>query len=99
MARKPERSNSSPKSSTSSNTANLSPKRSTVAALLYIEAGLVLALGVWLVVLGFTHEEKELPPLIGVVVFAILGAIGLFASARGYVRERVSEDPPPSWPT
>ena len=50
----------------------LSPKRSTVAALLYIEAGLVLALGVWLVVLGFTHEEKELPPLIGVVVFAIL---------------------------
>ena len=63
----------------------LSPKRSTVAALLYIEASLVLALGVWLVVLGFTHEKKELPPLIGVVVFAILGAIGLFASARGYV--------------
>jgi hypothetical protein len=50
---------------------NLSPKRSTVAALLYIEACLVLALGVWLVVLGFTHEEKELPPLIGVVVFSI----------------------------
>jgi len=85
MARKPERSNSSPKSSTISNTANLSLKRSTVAALLYIEASLVLALGVWLVVLGFTHEEKELPPLIGVVIFAILGAIGLFASARGYV--------------
>ena len=64
---------------------NLSPKRSTVAALLYIEASLVLTLGVWLVVLGFTHEKKELPPLIGVVVFAVLGAIGLFASARGYV--------------
>ena len=64
---------------------NLYPKRSTVAALLYIEASLVLALGVWLVVLGFTHEKKELPPLIGVVVFAVLGAIGLFASARGYV--------------
>ena len=63
-----------------------SAHRSTVAALLYIEASLVLALGVWLVVLGFTHEEKELPPLIGVVVFAILGAIGLFASARGYVK-------------
>ena len=57
-----------------------------MAALLYIEASLVLALGVWLVVLGVTHEEKELPPLIGVVVFAILGAIGLFASARGYVK-------------
>ena len=65
--------------------ANLSPRRSTVAALLYIESGLVLALGLWLVVLGFTHEKKELPPLVGVVIFAILGAAGLFASARGYV--------------
>ena len=71
--------------STQNKQPNLSPKRSTVAALLYIEASLVLALGVWLVVLGFTHEKKELPPLIGVVVFAVLGAIGLFASARGYV--------------
>lgn len=85
MATKPERNKSSQKSFTLGNTANLSTKRSTVAALLYIEASLVLALGVWLVVLGFTHEKKELPPLIGVVVFAVLGAIGLFASARGYV--------------
>ncbi|CAN2177172.1 hypothetical protein MCETARE7_00197 [Candidatus Nanopelagicaceae bacterium] len=85
MATKPERNKSSQKSFTLGNTANLSTKRSTVAALLYIEASLVLALGVWLVVLGFTHEKKELPPLIGVVIFAILGAIGLFASARGYV--------------
>ena len=85
MATKPERDKSSKKSFTLGNTANLSLKRSTVAALLYIEASLVLTLGVWLVVLGFTHEKKELPPLIGVVVFAVLGAIGLFASARGYV--------------
>jgi hypothetical protein len=56
-----------------------------VAALLYIEASLVLALGVWLAVLGFTHEEKEMAPLIGVIVFALLGAVGLFACARGYV--------------
>ena len=88
MATKPERNKSSQKSFTLGNTANLSPKRSTVAALLYIEASLVLALGVWLVVLGFTHEKKELPPLIGVVVFAVLGAIGLFTSARGYVNAK-----------
>jgi len=78
------RSMSSKESLTVANNPNLSPRRSTVAALLYIEASLVLALGVWLVVLGFTHEKKELPPLIGVVIFAILGAAGLFASARGY---------------
>jgi hypothetical protein len=86
MAKKSEQKNSSQEHFMLGNSANLSPKRSTVAALLYIEASLVLALGVWLVVLGFTHEEKELPPLIGVVIFAILGAIGLFASARGYVK-------------
>jgi hypothetical protein len=63
---------------------NQSPKRPTVAALLYIESSLVLALGVWLTVLGFTHSEKELAPLVGVIAFALLGAIGLFACARGY---------------
>lgn len=85
MATKSNGSKASKVSVTKSNDANLSPKRPRVAALLYVEAGLVLALGLWLVVLGFTHEKKELPPLIGVVIFAILGASGLFASARGYV--------------
>jgi hypothetical protein len=66
-------------------TPNLSAKRATVASLLYIEASLVFALGAWLTVLGFTHEEKEMAPLLGVIVFAVLGAAGLFACARGYV--------------
>jgi hypothetical protein len=66
-------------------TPNLSTKRATVASLLYVEAGLVFALGAWLTVLGFTHEEKEMAPLLGVIVFAVLGAVGLFACARGYV--------------
>jgi hypothetical protein len=66
-------------------TPNLSTKRATVASLLYVEAGLVFALGAWLTVLGFTHEEKEMAPLLGVIVFAVLGAAGLFACARGYV--------------
>ena len=71
--------------SASTNTPNLSSKRATVASLLYIEAGLVFALGAWLTVLGFTHEEKEMAPLLGVIVFAVLGAAGLVACARGYV--------------
>ena len=58
--------------------------RSTVATLLYLEAAIVLALAIWLVTLGFTHDNRELAPLIGVIVFALLGAGGLFSSGRGY---------------
>ena len=59
-------------------------KRKLVALFLYIEAAIVLALAVWLVALGFTHAQKELPPLVGVIVFALLGAGGLFGAGRGY---------------
>jgi len=62
---------------------NASP-RSSLATLLFIEAAIVFALGGWLAVLGITHHQRELPPLIGVIVFALLGSAGLFASARGY---------------
>jgi predicted nucleic acid-binding Zn ribbon protein len=63
---------------------SLQRKRSTVATLLYIEAAIVLALGIWLMVLGVTHEEKELAPLLGVILFAALGAAGLFVAGHGY---------------
>jgi len=69
---------------TDGNGANISHHRSTVATLLYIEAAIVLALAGWLVALGFTHDKKELAPLLGVIVFAVLGSAGLFASGRGY---------------
>ena len=69
---------------TNGDSANLSHHRSTVATLLYIESAIVFALAAWLVTLGFTHDQKELAPLIGVIVFAVLGAGGLFASGRGY---------------
>jgi hypothetical protein len=66
----------------------LTPKslkfRSKIAFLLSIEAALVISLGVWLGVLGLTHDKKELAPLLGVIVFAFLGAVGLFAAGRGY---------------
>jgi hypothetical protein len=58
--------------------------RTLVAALLYIEAAIVLALALWLVELGITHHQKEIAPLVGVIIFAALGSAGLFASARGY---------------
>lgn len=61
-----------------------SPHRSIVATLLFIEAGIVLALGLWLGVLGVTHEKREVAPLLGVIAFAALGAAGLFAAGRGY---------------
>jgi hypothetical protein len=58
--------------------------RNRISVLLYIESAIVFALAAWLVTLGFTHDQKELAPLIGVIVFAVLGAGGLFASGRGY---------------
>lgn len=58
--------------------------RGVIATLLYIEAAIVLALAGWLVALGFTHDKKELAPLLGVIVFAVLGSAGLFASGSGY---------------
>jgi hypothetical protein len=58
--------------------------RAIIGTLLYIEAGIVFALGAWLGVLGLTHDKKELAPLLGVIVFALLGAVGLFAAGRGY---------------
>jgi hypothetical protein len=58
--------------------------RSLVANLLFIEGAIVLALGAWLVVLGFTHENREILPLLGVVLFCILGGLGLIQCGRGY---------------
>ena len=58
--------------------------RSTVANLLYFEATIVFALALWLVGLGITHDQNEIAPLVGVIIFAALGSAGLFASARGY---------------
>jgi len=63
---------------------NQSGQRKYVSFLLYIEAAIVLALALWLVELGITHHQKEIAPLLGVIIFAVLGSAGLFASARGY---------------
>ena len=68
------------------NDALSSSQRSIVATLLYVEASIVLALGLWLIFFSFTHENEELAPLLGEISFAALGALGLFAAGRGYAR-------------
>ena len=77
---------SAAKNSIGRNVPNGSRNRSMVAALLYIEAAIVLALGLWLIFFSFTHENEEVAPLLGEISFALLGAIGLFLAGRGYAR-------------
>jgi hypothetical protein len=60
--------------------------RALVASLLFVEAGVVVLLALWLVVLTFTTDSFELLPFLGVLLFALLGATGLAASAIGYRR-------------
>jgi hypothetical protein len=60
--------------------------RALVASLLFIEAGVIVALALWLVVLTFTADKFEVLPFLGVLLFALLGAAGLAASAIGYKR-------------
>jgi hypothetical protein len=65
-----------------------SRKRSIVATLLYVEGALVLALAAWLVVLAITHEDKEVLPLLGVLLFAVAGGLGLIACGRGFTKAK-----------
>ena len=62
--------------------------RSIVSALLYIEGAIVLALGVWAGVMGITHEDRELPPLMGVLLFSLVGGLGLLASGRAFAEKK-----------
>jgi hypothetical protein len=52
------------------------------AIVLSIESALLLALALYMIALGFTHD-KEWAPYLGVTVFALVGSAGLFALARG----------------
>ncbi len=63
-------------------------KRSIASALLYIEGAIVLALGLWVAVMGFTHEDREIPPLMGVIGFALIGGFGLIACGRAFAQKK-----------
>ena len=60
--------------------------RAVVASLLIVEAVLIAALGVWLIVLTIRADSFELSPLLGELLFVALGSAGLAASAAGYRR-------------
>lgn len=51
--------------------------RALAASLLFVEAGLVLLLAIWLVVLTFTADSFEVLPFLGVLLFALFGGGGL----------------------
>ena len=56
--------------------------RAVVASLLTVESIVVAALGVWLIVLALTADSFEILPLLGVLIFIVLGSGGLFVAAR-----------------
>ncbi len=60
--------------------------RALLATLLTIESVVVGALGIWLIVLTLTAKSVEILPLLGVLIFIVLGSGGLFAAARGFRR-------------
>lgn len=60
--------------------------RALVAALLFIEAGVIVALAIWLVALTIFADSYEVLPFLGVLLFALFGAGGLAISAIGYRR-------------
>jgi len=60
--------------------------RAVVASLLFVEAGIIGALGIWLIELTVTADNFEFKPLLGVLLFVVLGSGGLAASAMGYRR-------------
>ena len=60
--------------------------RTLVASLLFIETGVIAVLALWLIGLTFASDSFEFLPFLGVLLFALLGAGGLAASALGYRR-------------
>ena len=60
--------------------------RALVSSLLFVESAVIAGLGLWLIVFSFTHENVEIYPLLGVLLFAAAGSAGLAASAFGYRR-------------
>ena len=69
-------------------------RRKIATALLAFEGFVVLALGVFVLYLDLTREDVsvagsvEILPLIGVLLFSLLGGLGLLASAYSFKNKR-----------
>ena len=62
--------------------------RTMVSALLYVEVAIIGALALWLIGLTVISGTRDPLPLIGVLLFALLGGGGLAACARGYKNKK-----------
>ena len=65
-----------------------SARSSIVTTLLNLEGAVVLALGAFLIFKALTADSVELLPLLGVVIFAAIGGIGLLAAAFSFKNNR-----------
>ena len=62
--------------------------RTMVSALLYVEVAIICALALWLIGLTVISGTRDPLPLIGVLLFALLGGGGLAVCARGYKNKK-----------
>lgn len=62
--------------------------RAMVSALLYVEVAIIGALALWLIGLTVISGTRDPLPLIGVLLFALLGGGGLAACAHGYRKNK-----------
>jgi hypothetical protein len=69
-----------------SDPAKAAKARALVASLLFVEAGVIFMLALWLVGLTIFADSFEMLPFLGVLIFSILGSSGLAISAFGYRR-------------
>ena len=60
--------------------------RALVASLLIFESVVIASLGVWLIILTVTADSVEIRPLLGELIFIVLGSSGLLVAAVGYRR-------------
>ena len=62
--------------------------RTMVSALLYVEVVIIAALALWLIGLTVISGTRDPLPLIGVLLFALLGGGGLAVCAHGYKNKK-----------
>lgn len=62
--------------------------RKYVIALLRLESGILAAILIYLIIAPLTSTVTTWSALIGEMVFALIGAVGMFFASVGYVREK-----------
>jgi hypothetical protein len=63
-------------------------RRNIATALLNFEGAVVLALGAFLIIEFFIVDSVEILPLLGVLLFTLIGGLGLLACAYSFKNQR-----------